>query len=212
MPVEYPTNALTRLIEGTASQNQSGVRHSGVASATPVPSVRSADLGRPVEEDTPLSLEERQELDRLAQEAGIKDERLAQDESLGGQYGTFEEALAAGAAADLEPVYTASALAHRENYAEATAQARARMNRRAEPQAPPRLPDFRNVEGIDLLRNVVMVDGMEFAITDEDARVFRQFVVETAHAQITERLNEAMSLFTSVATPEDTDGAEGSEG
>jgi len=69
-----------------------------------------------------------------------------------------------------------------------------------------RLPDFRKVEGIDLLRGYAMVDGMEFPIPTEKASEFKRFVVETARAAIMESMEEAVGLFTTPETAEVEDG------
>ena len=74
----------------------------------------------------------------------------------------------------------------------------------------PRVPDFRKVEGIDLINNAVVVDGLTFPLSAEQALELRQMVVETARAAIMEKLDEAMKLFTEAmyARPEASDGSE----
>jgi hypothetical protein len=72
--VDYPENDFTRMIEMTNQENRSGVRRNiGVASATPMPTVQSAAVGRPVEDEAPLTAEERAELDKAAIAAGVRD-------------------------------------------------------------------------------------------------------------------------------------------
>lgn len=190
--VEYPQNELTRLIEQTAAENRSGLHGGGVASATPLPSVQSADFGRVLPADAPLTEEERAELNRKAVEAGIHDERLGVP-APASAYESLGAAVAAGA--------------------QVTVPTERMIPKRSTPTVVPRdsarLPDFRKVEGIDLLRSRVWIDGMEFPITEEDARGFKEFVVETARAAIMVALSEAISLFTQAETPEDLDEGDG---
>jgi hypothetical protein len=183
--VVHPDNDYTRMIEMVSSQNRSGMR--GVASATPLPTAQSADVGRVADPPPPMSSEERANLDRLAIEAGVKDDRLASADP--GQYPSLEEAVAAGA--PVKPNYTPRALMSRE-----------RMTaREAMAISTPRLPDFRRVEGIDLLRDRILIDGMEFPIPVDDAVHFKQYVVSIAKAAIMKMLNEATSLFAAPVTP-----------
>lgn len=215
MGVDFPTNDFTRMIESVASGNRSGVRAGGLASATPLPTVRSADLGSEVPAEPELSLEERIHLDQLAREAGIQDVRLgtAQPDH-GSQYASFEDALAAGASVN-PPTFE-------EPTQEIAPQGLGRPSAREylggafKPRPAlievPRLPDFRKVEGIDLTGNRVIVDGMDFPITDEEATEFKQFVVGKAHAAITERLSEALGLFASAGSPEVPNGGTAAEG
>src|SRR5689334_20471584 len=100
--VDYPQNDFTRMIEEIGQRNVGGARGGGVASASPLPTVRSADLGREVPEEPPMSLEERAELDLLAQQAGVKDPRLGNVEQDAVGYKSQEEALAAGAPVAVE--------------------------------------------------------------------------------------------------------------
>jgi len=184
--VAYPSNDFTKMIERTASGNRSGVR--GVASATPLPTVQSADMGREVL--APLTAEERAELDLKAIAAGVRDPRIGSPEATDGNYVSLDAAIAAGAPVEIpverHPVGMAATgrIAAREFIAQTV-----------------RLPDFRHVEGIDLLRGCVMVDGMEFSIPETDARDFKQYVVETARAAIMTKLNEAAGLFAAPVTP-----------
>jgi len=95
--VSFPNNDFTQMIEMTARDNARGYVRPMTASADPRPSVRSAELGREVVTTEPLTMDEKNELDRMAREAGIQDERLGNIEETGGAYATMEEALAAGA-------------------------------------------------------------------------------------------------------------------
>ncbi len=211
MEVEYPQNDFTRMIEEVSSGNRSGVHREGVASATPLPTVQSADLGREVPPSPEMSAEERAELDRLAVAAGVKDERLgtAGPEAPQGAYASLEEAMAAGAPVNQptpEPVIERVPAGTRGIALQQQARAPVRTI------VQPRLPDFRKVEGIDLVQNRVVLDGMDFPITDEQAAEFKQFVVEVARTAIMDRLNEAVGLFSTPETVEVTDGGTRSEG
>jgi hypothetical protein len=115
-PADFPTNEFTQMIEEVARRNRMGGSlppERGVAiSATPLPSVRSADLGQPVPQPAQeasgppaYTSEEMAELDRLALESGLVrgpvNARIAQRLEGGGiddgPYGSLEEAIAAGA-------------------------------------------------------------------------------------------------------------------
>jgi len=163
--------------------------------------VQSADLGREVQEPPALSAEERAALDQAAREAGVKDDRLgtANPVAEDGAYSSLEEALAAGA-----PVVQPTPVVERVP-AGALGLAMARGGMYAPPRVPVarevRLPDFTRVEGIDLLRDCVMIDGMEFPIAEHDALDFKQYVVMVARNAILIKLTEATSLFAAPATP-----------
>jgi hypothetical protein len=75
----------------------------------------------------------------------------------------------------------------------------------------PRLPDFSKTGGIDLIRDVVYVDSMEFSISKTDADQFRLYCIQIAHAFITVKLNEAVSSLSAAvaaATPEAMSGGD----
>lgn len=199
--VEFPQNELTRLIETNAAMNRAGGR--GVASATPLPTVRSADMTQPpADEPPPLTLEERAELDRLAREAGVVDESLGVAKPQGA-YDSMEAAIEAGKPVAVERVTAQSA---REFIADRQVRRGEHMVARSHsfvpPPTAPRLPDFRNVEGIDLMQGRVMIDGMEFPMPPEDVRSYRQYVVNIARAAVQKQLDDALRL----AEPEVTDG------
>ncbi len=188
--VEYPDNDLTRMIEALRSGNLAGSHGGGVASASPLPTVRSADLGRMTPDPPPLTFEEQEALDQQARAAGMSDHRLPEGVIAGSEgYATMEDALAAGS-----PI-------------ERVAQVRieSRQTAREFLRRSSRLPDFRNVEGIDLVKCEVLLDGMTFPIAGDDVVKFKQFVVETAHAAIMNSLKEAMSLLTPAPTLEEAD-------
>lgn len=205
-PASFPENDFTRMIDMTRGGNLSGVRRVGVASATPLPTVQSAALGRPVEEPPPLTREEREELDRQAIAAGVLDPRLGNQNTDGtpagvqNNYASMEEALAAGAPVNAPPTSdpTESRQTAREFLAHNIARGQVDLTQRAAAQAAilaPRIPNFRQVEGIDLVRNTVVLDGLAFPITDEKAAELKQFVVEVARDAIMTKLEEAAASF-----------------
>lgn len=201
--VHFPKNNLTRMMEEVAARNAAGGSRAGVASATPMPTAQSADVGRLVPETAPLTPDEKVELDRLAIEAGVKDERL--EVSLGGeagQYKSLEEALAAGA-----PIEKAAEAAQLAPLPPQRGTAREFLARST------RLPDFRRVQTIDLVQNQVWVDDMSFPITEVEAVEFKRFVVEKARDSIMEKLTEADNLFVLPDAAEDAPdgGATGEE-
>jgi hypothetical protein len=217
--VEYPQNDFVNMIEAVARRNAAG---GGVPGMTgePQPAVRSRDLGQIIERNTvvdaPLTPQERHELDQAAIAAGIRDVSLGNTGAGAGdasqdQYGSLEAAMSAGAsvrvpAPEAPSVEGAGLVLTRQNQ-------RGPVVRSAPPvlpPAPPRLPDFRNVQGIDLISGVVYVDDMEFKMLAVDLLDLRQYAVNTARAEIMRRLDEAVSLF-SAEMPEATDGADGNE-
>jgi hypothetical protein len=216
--VDYPQNSLTQMIEEAARANRAGGgmpvrRQVEVASATSMPTVQSAAVGRPVEEPPPLTAEEREELDRQAILAGVLDPRLGNQNTDGTPintpttaYGSLEEAIAAGAPVN-QP---APAVDPVENFRGDRAALVAVREKVRVMTGAPRVPDFRKVEGIDLINNAVVVDGLTFPLSAEQALELRQMVVETARAAIMEKLDEAMKLFTEAmyARPEASDGSE----
>jgi len=204
-PVDYPQNSLTQMIEEAARANRAGGgmpvrRQVEVASATSMPTVQSAAVGRPVEEPPPLTAEEREELDRQAILAGVLDPRLGNQNTDGTPintpttaYGSLEEAIAAGAPVN-QP---APAVDPVENFRGGATREQLVMREKVRVMTgAPRVPDFRKVEGIDLINNAVVVDGLTFPLSAEQALELRQMVVETARAAIMEKLDEAMKLFT----------------
>ena len=217
-PVDYPQNSLTQMIEEAARANRAGGgmpvrRQVEVASATSMPTVQSAAVGRPVEEPPPLTAEEREELDRQAILAGVLDPRLGNQNTDGTPintpttaYGSLEEAIAAGAPVN-QP---APAVDPVENFRGTAREVVAMREKVRVMTGAPRVPDFRKVEGIDLINNAVVVDGLTFPLSAEQALELRQMVVETARAAIMEKLDEAMKLFTEAmyARPEASDGSE----
>jgi len=66
----------------------------------------------------------------------------------------------------------------------------------------PRLPNFQNVQGIDLIRGVVYVDDMEFPISSSRVAEYRRDVMEVVKTEIMRSLEEATSLITTPETAE----------
>jgi len=187
---EYPDNEFTRMIEMTRAEN-AGSRP-GVASATPMPTVRSADLGREVVDPPPLSPAEIEERNRLAREAGVVDPRIGPTETPG-PYASLEEAVAVGApvpmtAREFIGAQKQAPLDVRELYM--------RPGRVIGLGPVSRMPDFRNVEFIDLKLGVVRIDGMEFAMPRGDVIEYKQYVIAIARQAIMDQLEEAEVLLT----------------
>lgn len=161
MTDHVPDNDFTRLIDSISADNRAGGRRGGVASATPLPTVRSASYGQEVV--VPLTAEQQAELDRKAAELGIMELPMH----------------ASGFVPNgLSPVITLT----------------------------PRLPNFRAVEGIDLQRNVVAVDGLAFPIPEDEALELRQYVLRIVRTALEKKLKEALDLLSLPTTAEDTNG------
>lgn len=81
------------------------------------------------------------------------------------------------------------------------------MNQRqvSKPEVP-RLPNFARVQGIDLVRKVVYVDGMEFPVSEQDASDMRIYAMETARNFIINQFNAVFQMLVP-ATAEAKDGA-----
>jgi hypothetical protein len=214
MSIDFPENDFTRMIEMTRSENRTGIRRNvGVASATPMPTVQSAAVGQPVSEPPPLTAEEREVLDKMAIEAGVRDPRLGNtDKEPSTAYGSLEEAIAAGAPVN-RPVPTTDPTMDRMTAREFLGGVGPRTDltmRRAAMAAigAPRIPDFTKIEGIDLVNNRVVLDGLDFPISAEQAAEFKQFVMGVARDAILAKLEAAVALFTLPAAAETLDGDE----
>jgi hypothetical protein len=220
--VEYPQNDFTQMIEMVSRRNASGVVGlPGPATGEPQPTVRSAGLGRVVEQadaaapDVPLSAQEMHELNEAARAAGIKDERIgtagpAVGSDVQSNYATLEEAMAAGSSVRTEAPSAGAPVMTRQG-------PRGPVGRPAPqatfvPQAP-RLPNFKNVQGIDLISGIVLVDDMEFKMHPQHIAELRRYAVETARDDIQKRLTEAMNMFTLEEAPaEEGSDEEGTTG
>jgi hypothetical protein len=222
-PADFPANEFTAMIEEVARRNRQGGSlppERGVAiTATPLPTVRSADLGQTTDVQSPpqYSQEEMAELDKLALESGLirgpVNARIANRLDGGdmddAQYGSLEEAIAAGApvGADEESVAAGAsrfrdpALLHELPPARAPIGGQIRSRRPiVVPNQLPHLPDFKKVQMIDCVNGKVYVDGMEFGINKGELQMLRKFCVTTAKEQVQKALNEALAAL------EDEDG------
>lgn len=182
-----PQNDFTQMIADVARLNASGAR-SGPVSAGAAPTVRSAALGTMAPDPPPLTAEEQAHLDAKARAIGI----LSPDPTSEGPYGTLEEAMTAGAPMN-PPV-------------QAQAATPVQAQRSIHPVGPTRLPNFKHVQGIDLIRNVIYIDGMEFPIPEGDVRFLRAYAIDHTRNYITKMLNDAMNAVNPPVEVEKTDG------
>ena len=153
-PAYFPDNDLTRAFIGSNGSPVSG---------TPLPTTRSAALGRPAD-PPPLTNSEREELDRKAQALGI----LPKSEELEGtSYQSMSSALEAGAPVvkRVQPIAPATQYI---------------------------LPDFTRIDRIDLNRGVVVIGDLEFEIPKSDVDIFKKYSLTVARAAIDKRLTEAL--------------------
>jgi len=178
LPGRSYDNPLTRAIANLSATNEQ-LRAGAVVTGEPLPSSRSAAVGREAVALPPLTIEERAALDAKAAELGFGPAAEEQ-----GPYGSFEAAAAAGAPVEQEYVPQADRA-----YAAITGRDTARV------VEIPRLPNFQNIGGIDLIRDVVYIDGMEFPITKTEGDAMRQFAVNTAYAFVMDQMNAAMAAF-----------------
>jgi len=212
--VQFPENDFTKMIEAVSRRNAVTGGGPGLPpTGEPQPTVRSADLGRVIEQNIvpvePLSPQEVFELNQAAIAAGIKDERLGNVDAgfaaEGGdasqdQYAnmSIEEVLAAGASVRAPvaavPSIGVPTVVTRQNRLGVVAPTGYPTQAPAVIQ-PPRLPNFRNVQGIDLVSGVVFVDDMEFKMLDVHLAELRRYAVETARDYIMKSLEEAVGLF-----------------
>jgi len=196
--VSFPQNHLTQLIDRVKEENQMyGGRGpvESTVSAGPTPTVRSSSLGPSVPEAPPMSAEENEEANRKLRALGI----LPPDPEADAAYGSLEEAMEAGMPVERPPMGEPIAL-HRPT------RPMPNVARTSMPDAP-RLPDFSKVQGIDLIRNVVYIDGMEFAISEEDSRDMRVYVVTTASNAIMAQFNNVLNaLVPGLAEAKDGEG------
>jgi len=180
-PVEYPDNPWTRLIERAAALNASGEYRGGggAASADPRPTVSSAAMGRETVVEPELTMEERAALDQKAVELGIMS---PEDATFIPEFTQQEDPLAAHLAARK----VGTSIATQRIVHEFTASAR--------------FPDFTRVESIDLVRGVVILDGMDFPIHQEEVISLKQYVVDTAKKVVLQKLADATQFFAKEAT------------
>lgn len=216
--VEYPVNDFTRMIEMTSRINAAGGMASSAATGEPPPAVQSAVMRQPQPVEEEMSAEERAALDREAIAAGVVDPRLGNAPGQTGeavpsqdQYAnmTMEEVLAAGAPVPMT----------RQKGSTPTGRVQGALANRSLPgparmvvPAPPRLPNFRNVQGFDLISGEVLVDDMAFKIPGEDLAEYRLRAVEIARECIMNQLEEALDLFTPGTAEVEDGGIAGTQG
>lgn len=187
--VDFPRNEFTEMIERVSKMNQ-GVRSAPVT-AGDLPTVRSAAFGEPTVVPAVLSEEERAELDARAIELGILPP--ADGTPPEAAYATMEEALAAGAPVNRPPNPAAKSPV-------------------VSSAVTPRLPDLTRVQGIDLVRGVVYVDDMEFAMPIDDTRQFARYVMELARECVMSQFNQALATFGMKVSPVVEERKDGEEG
>lgn len=237
-PAEFPNNEWTQMIEQVRARNERGMSlppERGVPTVgTPMPAVRSADLGRPAanpaDAQRPLTVEEIEALNQEALRSGLVrgpinasvartlDGSGAMIDGEPVQYGSLEEAIAAGApvTADEESI-AEGAMRYREAPPSTpvvrVGPARVIGDRHtarefiAAHPAPalPRLPDFKKVQMIDMVNAKVYVDGLEFALEPSEHKMLRKFCVTKAKDQIQKALDAALK---ELAEGDDGQGAE----
>lgn len=189
-PAQQPDNQFTRMIAEVAERNRGGGmdRVEGPVTAGSQPSVRSAAYGIQPEQ-APLTIEERMELDALAQQAGF----MPFNEEEDGPYQSLADAQAAGA-----PV-----AAPREDLVSRQSAREFRAPSAVNALPYPKLPDFSQPGVLDLIRGVIYLDGLEFPIPAGDLAEFRAWCVTAVAADIQTRLNAALAQY---APKEATDG------
>lgn len=187
--VIYPDNPLTRAIETMSQLNREGGGGASFSSVDPPPTVRSASLGREtpiVPSAPPLTPEEQAEFDAAAAALGITDG--GGEAAPPPEYPTLEAAMAAGA--PVRPPAGAPVQAH-QTAREFLAQRRVGGGQLMAPGLLPRLPNFSNVEGIDLLHGNIVIDGLVFPMQTVDAEKLRAFAIKEARRQVNRAFAEA---------------------
>jgi hypothetical protein len=128
-----------------------------------------------------------------AMELGI----VPRTEEAAGEYGSLEEAMKAGAPVEqprLGGDQRDLAMMHERGLPD-------RMTaREAIAREYARLPDFTKVGGINLILDVLYVDGMEFPVPKADADEFRLYAITIANAAIVRKLNEAVAALTGLVS------------
>lgn len=73
------------------------------------------------------------------------------------------------------------------------------------PVAPPRLPDFTKIEGIDLKRGEVIVDGLRFPVPADDLRDMWGYAMVIVKEAVMAQFERALAQVTKIAeVPDDT--------
>jgi hypothetical protein len=197
MPSSY-NNPLTRMIEGLSAHNAENRGSGAVVTGAPLPSSRSAAVGTIVEQPAPMSESERAEADAKLIELGI----MPADGGEPNTYSSVEDAVRAGA-----PVEIPVTMNFRKTEVDMARNER-QIFVAGQKSGPVRLPDFTKVGGIDLIRDVVYLDGMEFAIPKDHADEFRVYVIQRVREVITEQLKTALESLLPPATEATSVGVE----
>jgi len=184
-----PRNQFTEMIERASAINKGSVIDS-VVSAGSAPNVRSASFGPVVPVAEPLSAEEKYERDLAAAALGLIPEPPNPFYSPG-----EVEVGAKLDAVDLE-IFKPNRVTAREFLAQQeTKNLYERPGRIISVNGPRVIPDFSKVQMIDLVHNVVCIDGMDFPIPEEDVQHFRVYAIETARMAIMSDLDVARALL-----------------
>ena len=229
-PTTSPVNDYTRMIELVHQHNQ-GVpvalpQRVGVPIAgTPLPSARSADLGRAVEPpvDRPLTPEEIEDLNRQAIASGLVQgpvnpgiARTLETVEPDAQYATLEDAIRAGAGVNMDTAEVEEAAQrHRAPGGPPITRVRPPVGGQVVPAGSvgrtvkevlsmPTLPDFKKVQMIDLVNAKVYVDGVEFTVAPDELKMLRKFAMTKAKEQVQALLDAALK---SLAEDSDDTGA-----
>jgi len=193
-PASFPENNWTNEIEEIRRLNEMGGRRgAGPVSAGPEPTVRSAAMGQSVPELPPLSPEERAALDEEARKLGLIPGAQKEEGTI---YGTLEEAIAAGQSVHGPITTTQSATVNLNPDRMTALEFLARWDNlpvQARVVEMTRLPDFSKVQGIDLIRSVAYVDGLEFPLDAATVSDLRTLVLGVARDQILRQFDEALT-------------------
>jgi hypothetical protein len=224
-PADLPNNEWTQMIERIHARNQGGGAVPGEIAVgvpmmgTPLPTVRSAELGRVLPADDPnrpLRADEIEELNQQALASGLVvgpvNPSIARTLGASGEddapYASMEEAIAAGAPVGADAAAVAEgAMRFREPSPSTPIVPVRRPIPRPTAGAASvthetRLPDFKRVQMIDLVNGKVWVDEMEFAIGPTDVKMLRKFCVTIAKDQVQAALDAAMKALAEDADAE----------
>jgi hypothetical protein len=142
-------------------------------------SVRSAAMNDP----RPLSAEEVEARDARARELGLLPKLEGEDNP----YGSLADAQAAGMPVELNTALD-------KEVRRQGGMARPSVDVPAS-QSMVRLPDFTKVQMFDFIRNVIYIDGLEFAIPADDVRDMKRYAVDLALDHVVKQLADALIAF-----------------
>lgn len=161
-------NPLTQLLDEVKSINRERGALAGKNAGTPMvgvssPNVRSANMNA-----APLTPREIAERNRAALAAGIPEEDLPHvDENINMD-------------GDIPTQYKIAVPPPSPQH-------------RPEVVSPPRIPNFKNVQGMDFHRNIAYVDGFEIELPEEDVKRFKIYVIQLAVDFVTQQLAKAIA-------------------